>query len=46
MKKLIVLLLITVIFSSCFTVSQVGNCKYYYRGPIGSKNKPHQLVGF
>lgn len=46
MKRSIVLIVVTCLLSSCWTVSQVGNCKYYYRGPIGSKNKPHQLVGF
>lgn len=37
MRKLITLGVMAVIFSSCYTsVSTVGNCKYYYRRPIGS----------
>lgn len=46
MKKLIVLLLVIIAFSSCYTVSQVGNCKYYtpkFKSSYYKQNKP---VGF
>ena len=45
MKKIIIALVAMVYLSSCYTVTKVGNCKYYYRGPIGSKGKAHQLIG-
>ena len=40
MRKLTLVLIAMVLFSSCYTsVSTVGNCKYYYRRPIGSLHR-------
>ena len=40
MRKLTLALIAMVLFSSCYTsVSTVGNCKYYYRRPIGSLHR-------
>lgn len=45
MRKL--LLLITVILlSGCYTVSQVGNCKYYTPKFKSSYYKQHKPIGF
>jgi hypothetical protein len=46
MRKLLVLLLLVIMFSSCYTVTRVGNCKYYTPKNLSSKGKAHQLVSF
>jgi len=39
-KNLSFLVIVIILFSSCYTsVSTVGNCKYYYRRPIGSLHR-------
>ena len=45
MKKGILFFLVVILFSSCYTVTQVGNCKYYklkpqFRSSYFKKNKP------
>jgi len=32
--------------SSCYTVTRVGNCKYYTPKNLSSKGKAHQLISF
>ena len=39
MRKLTLVLIAMVLFSSYTSVSTVGNCKYYYRRPIGSLHR-------
>lgn len=40
MRRLAIFLITAAMFSSCYTsVSTVGNCKYYYRRPIGSLHR-------
>jgi hypothetical protein len=46
MKKVLVALLLVVYLSSCYTVTRVGNCKYYSPKNLSSKGKQHQLIGF
>lgn len=46
MKKIILLIIVAAMFSSCYTVTQVGNCKYYTPKQLGSKNKPNRLPYF
>lgn len=46
MKKLSILLLLVVFLSGCYTVTQVGNCKYYYRKDISSKYKVNKPISF
>ena len=48
MKKIILLLLVTIAFSSCYTVVQVGRCKYYYLKPQfrSSYYKHNKPTGF
>jgi len=48
MKRLLVMFLAMLCLSSCYTVTQVGNCKYYnlkpqFRSSYYKQNKP---VGF
>ena len=45
MKKILALLLI-VFLSGCYTVTQVGNCKYYTPKNLSSRGKAHQLISF
>ena len=48
MKKVLLFICIVTIFSSCYTVTQVGNCKYYKLKPQyrSSYYKEHKPVGF
>ena len=48
MKKCILFFLVVVLFSSCYTITQIGNCKYYklkpqFRSSYLKQNKP---IGF
>ena len=46
MKKIILLLIVATMFSSCYTVTQVGNCKYYTPKFKSSYYKQHKPIGF
>jgi len=46
MRKLLLLLLVATMFSSCYTVTRVGNCKYYTPKNLSSKGKAHQPIYF
>jgi hypothetical protein len=46
MRKLLLLLIICCIFSSCYTVTRVGNCKYYTPKKLGSRDKLHHPIYF
>jgi len=46
MKKFILLILVATMFSSCYTVTRVGNCKYYTPKNLSSKGKAHHLIYF
>lgn len=46
MKKFLLLIVVAAMFSSCYTVTRVGNCKYYTPKQLGSKNKQHKPIAF
>lgn len=46
MKKILVGIVIVLSIVSCTTVKTVGNCKYYSRPNLSSKNKSIRLIGF
>lgn len=48
MRKILLLLVVATMFSSCYTVTQVGNCKYYKLKPQyrSSYHKPNKPIGF
>ena len=46
MKKLILLFVAAILLSGCYTVNQVGNCKYYTPKFKSSRYNTHQMVSF
>jgi hypothetical protein len=46
MKRLIVLLVLVLFVSSCYTVTRVGNCKYYTPKNLSSRGKPNAPIAF
>lgn len=46
MKKFLLLIVVAAMFSSCYTVTRVGNCKYYTPKQLGSRNKLHHPIHF
>ena len=46
MRKIIAVIVAAILLSGCYTVNQVGNCKYYtpkYKSSYYKQNKP---IGF
>ena len=46
MKRIILFIVTAITFSSCYTVSQVGNCKYYTYKNLSSKGRAHAPIGW
>lgn len=46
MKILILSLVAAILLSGCYSVSQVGNCKYYTPKYQSSYYKAHKPIGF
>lgn len=46
MRKIILSIVAAILLSGCYTVSQVGNCKYYTPKFKSSYYKAHKPIGF
>jgi uncharacterized protein YceK len=46
MKKIAVVIVAAILLSGCYSVSQVGNCKYYTPKYKSSHHKVNKPIGF
>lgn len=46
MKKIAVVIIAAILLSGCYSVSQVGNCKYYTPKYKSSYHKVNKPIGF